>query len=447
MDTFDYSERIALARAAEEAVGDPSRDMRVMGVTGTNGKTTTTHLFAEIMNYAQRSTFVIGTIGGDYTTPPEPELAETLARARDEDYEAVALEVSSHALVQHRVAAVHFAVTAFSNLTQDHLDYHESMESYFAAKKKLFLDYESAASVVNIDTTHGRRLVEEIRRAWPERTVLTVSSHGSHSSHGSYEEADPSERPNLYATDIEGGASGATFTLHIHSDTSNEQHEVKLPLVAAHNIDNALLAAGCAYALGIAPADIVAALSGAAQIPGRLQRVTRTDLDDSAHATDSPTDSTTDPLVFVDYAHTPDALESALKALRPLTEGRIIVVMGCGGDRDRTKRPLMGEIAACEADMVIVTSDNPRSEDSDAIIDEIVAGMYHVAPAHYGCETDRAEAILWAIEEAHPEDIVLIAGKGHETYQIIGDTKADFDDVEQARAALTIRAQQAEVEQ
>ncbi|MCL2818924.1 MAG: UDP-N-acetylmuramoyl-L-alanyl-D-glutamate--2,6-diaminopimelate ligase [Actinomycetia bacterium] len=404
MNSFSDNARIARAFAAQSSYGDPSAALSIVGVTGTNGKTTTVQLIASIMEQVGVKARALGTIGSPLTTLGEPELAQALAKLRVEGVEVVAMEVSSHGLDQHRVDAVQFDVTAFSNLTQDHLDYHHDMESYFAAKKRLFLDLASQTSVIAIDTEYGRDLADQIAQEEPERRIITVGTPDAH----------------LYATDVVEKAAATSFELIIEGVS----YTVAFPLVGYHNVSNALLAAGCTLALGVDASSIAAALESVSQVPGRLQRC----------QSDAPFN------VFVDYAHTPDALERALIALRDITEGKLTVVFGCGGDRDTDKRPKMGSAATDHADKVIVTTDNPRSEDPASIIEEIVAGIDEAPDAAVTTQIDRATAIDQAIAESHAGDTILIAGKGHETYQIFADKTIDFDDVKVAGKALA-RAQ------
>jgi len=404
MNTLSENARIARACAAERSYGDPSRDMSIVGVTGTNGKTTTVHLVAAIMNYAGRCARALGTINSVLTTLGEPELAQALAGMRDEGVEVVAMEVSSHGLAQHRVDGVHFNVTAFSNLTQDHLDYHVDMDDYFNAKKRLFFDLKSEASVINVASDAGRELSDEVREKCPDRTLITVGTPDAH----------------IRGQNLVESLAGTTFDLVIGAHS----YPLVLPLVGKHNVSNALLAAGCAHALGIDGKIIAEALSGAPQVAGRLQRI--------------ETDQALN--VFVDYAHTPDALEHALTTLRTISTGKIRVVFGCGGDRDATKRPLMGSKASFGADYLVITTDNPRSEDPQSIIDDIIAGIDLKQRASCLCEIDRAEAIARAIVEAPDNDTILIAGKGHETYQIFADKTIDFDDTQVALEALAKRS-------
>jgi len=378
------SVRRALGPVAAAVAGDPSRDLAVLGVTGTNGKTTVVHLLAAVLDAAGVPATTIGTLTGARTTPEAPALQESLAAARAEGREAVAMEVSSHALDQHRVDGTRFAVAAFTNLSPDHLDHHRTMEAYFAAKARLFTPELADRAVVCTDSAHGRLL-----RDSAQVPTLGVSL------------AD--------AEDLVLEARGARFTWR--------GRPVHLPLAGAFNVRNALVAAEVAVAAGLAPADVASGLSAAPVVPGRLE----------------PVEAGQPFTVLVDYAHTPDGLGQVVDALRPLTEGRLLVVFGCGGDRDTAKRPLMGA-AAATADRVVLTSDNPRSEDPGAIIEAVRAG---IPPAtDLTVEPDRRSAIALALAEARPGDVVLIAGKGHETTQVVGDRVLPFDDREVARALL-----------
>jgi UDP-N-acetylmuramoyl-L-alanyl-D-glutamate--2,6-diaminopimelate ligase len=379
------SARAAMAPIAAALFGHPSRELTVVGVTGTNGKTTTTFLLQSVLEAHGWPTAVIGTLGGARTTPEAPELQAGLAAARDEGKRAVAMEVSSHALVQHRVDAVDFAVAAFTNLSQDHLDYHGDMQSYFDAKARLFEPGRARAGVVNADDEWGRKLLQQ---------------------------AGIATRPYALA-DAEGlvvTAEGSAFRWH--------GADVRLRLGGRFNVSNALCAATAADLLDVPAPTVAAGLSSLASVPGRFEFV----------------DAGQPFTVVVDYAHTPDGLAAALAAARELGE-RVIVVFGCGGDRDRGKRPLMGAVAAHKADLAVLTSDNPRSEDPLTIIEEVRAG----APGARNLlvEPDRAAAIALAIGEARAGDVVLIAGKGHETGQVMGDETRPFDDRDAAREALS----------
>ncbi len=395
--------RAALARAASVAAGHPSRVMDVVGITGTNGKTTTTYLVDAVLRAAGRTTGMIGTVESRIadesrpaarTTPESVDLQSLLVQMRDAGVSACSMEVSSHAIDLHRVDGVRFSVAAFTNLTQDHLDYHHTLEEYFSVKKRLFTEHDVAHRVVNVDDPLGAQLAQELS------DVLRV---------GTAPEAD------VRASDITLSASGAVFLLQ----TPAGSRTVRLPLAGAYNVSNALVAAGCALSLGIELDTVVAGLESAPQVPGRLERI-----------------ECGQPFaVVVDYAHTPDSLEKAAKAVAAVAEGRTIVVFGCGGDRDPDKRPLMGAAAAHSADFVIVTSDNPRSEDPVGIVLQIEDGLRDAATG-YVVEIDRRRAIERAIGLAKPGDAVLIAGKGHEDYQIFADRTVHFDDREVAREVL-----------
>ncbi len=395
--------RSALAHASAAFYAHPSRDVRVAGITGTNGKTTTTYLLDSIARAAGSQTGIIGTVEtrigeerlpAGRTTPESADLQNTLSRMRDAEVDVVSMEVSSHAIDLRRVDAMHFAVAAFTNLTQDHLDYHHTVEEYFAVKRSLFTELDVAARVVNIDDAHGAGMALDL----PD--VLTVGR------------ADDAE---IRAEDEVLYADRATFTLA----TPTGSIPVELPLAAEYNVSNALVAAGCAIALDIPLDRIAEGLAGAPQVPGRLERV----------ECGQPFS------VFVDYAHTPDSLEKAISAVHDVTPGRVIVVFGCGGDRDPEKRPLMGAAAGRVADMSVITSDNPRSEDPVGIILQIEDGI-RALEAAYEVEVDRRAAIARAFEQAAPGDAVLIAGKGHEDYQIFADRTIHFDDREVAREEL-----------
>lgn len=398
--------RRALALAASAFYGNPSSEMSVVGITGTNGKTTTAYLLEWIFRVAGRAPGVIGTVEtriGDLsipssrTTPESLELQALLAQMRDAGVTDVAMEVSSHAVDLHRIDGTHFAAVAFSNLTQDHLDYHHTLEEYFEAKAALFLDHVVDARVICIDDEWGRKLYSMCLAK--QHSVITVTR-------GSF--------GDLRAIDESFSASGSTFKLRWRGEIV----DVALPLVGAFNIDNAALAAACALAVGIELTTVVEALSSAPQVPGRLERV----------------ESDRGFSVVVDYAHTPDSLEKAIAALREITTGRVLVVFGCGGDRDATKRPLMGR-AALLGDIAIVTSDNPRTEDPRSIVEEVLTGMTGGEDRTVVC-VDRRGAIAEAVSLARPGDVVLIAGKGHEDYQIVGDRILEFDDRVVAREEL-----------
>jgi UDP-N-acetylmuramoyl-L-alanyl-D-glutamate--2,6-diaminopimelate ligase len=396
--------RRALSVLAATYYGDPSRTIDVLGVTGTNGKTTTTRMIAAILEASGRPCGVIGTVGAQFrdrtwtlenTTPLPPELHSLLAQMHELGAWAVAMEVSSHALALDRVEDVHFRVAALTNITRDHLDFHQTLEAYAAAKHRLF--GLAKAAVLNVDDEHGARWYGEIRHRMP---TLSYSLRG---------DAD------LVATHTETDAAGSSFRVN------GVAMRVHLP--GLFNVANALAAIGVAHTLGIDFDTCANGLDTLARVPGRMEHVNGGDID-----------------VVVDYSHTPDSLENALIALRETTGHALAVVFGCGGDRDRGKRPEMGRVAASYADRIYVTSDNPRSESPAAIVAEIETG---IGTHPHVVEVDRRVAILRAIEEALPGDVVLIAGKGHETYQIIGGQTLPFDDADVARQALAARGARA----
>ncbi|HUO48282.1 MAG TPA: UDP-N-acetylmuramoyl-L-alanyl-D-glutamate--2,6-diaminopimelate ligase [Acidimicrobiales bacterium] len=382
--------RPAMARIAAALHGAPSTALVCVGVTGTNGKTTVTHLLGAILDAHGDPAVVIGTLGGARTTPEAPELQRRLAEALSEGRRAAVLEVSSHALTEHRVDGIVFDAAVFTNLSHDHLDHHGTMEAYFEAKASLFVPARARLGVVNADDPHGRRLL-----ARPEIPLVAFSS------------AD--------AADVELTVGRTSFTWR--------GRRLQLPLSGAHNLANALAAATTAEVLGVAPDAIAAGLEQVLPVPGRFEVV------------GPPAPFT----VVVDYAHTPDGLRAALAGARSLAGGaRVLCVFGCGGDRDRAKRPAMGAAAAAGADVVVVTSDNPRSEDPAAIIDEVLAGIDE-GPATVVVEPDRALAIDRAVALAQPGDLVVVAGKGHETVIEAGVRTTPFDDRQVAAAAVTAR--------
>jgi UDP-N-acetylmuramoyl-L-alanyl-D-glutamate--2,6-diaminopimelate ligase len=392
--------RAAMAPAAARFYGDPTADLDVVGVTGTNGKTTTAFLVRALLEADRRPTGLLGTvksvIGGvehevQRTTPEAIDLQRTFRTMLDGGDRAVAMEVSSHALELRRVDAIHFAVAIFTNLTQDHLDFHPTMEDYFAAKRRLFTA-EPRAAVVNVDDDYGARLAAELE----EPVTFGL------------------DRPATYsATEVVTDLHGSRFTV-VGPETTME---VSSPLRGRFNIYNVLAAYAAARVLGVPAATAAAAIETAGQVPGRFETV----------------DEGQPFAVLVDYAHTPDSLENVLGAARVLTAHHLHVVFGCGGDRDRGKRPLMGEIARRLADRVIVTSDNPRSEDPEAIIREILLG----AGDEVSWNVDRRGAIGEAIAGAGAGDVVVIAGKGHEQGQEFAEgQKIPFDDVAVAREVL-----------
>ena len=404
--------RARLGAMADAFHGAPTRAMTTVGVTGTNGKTSTVQLLAQAWTLRGRRAGTIGTLGAGlygeavptgFTTPLVLQLHALLAELRDKGAEAVAMEVSSHALDQGRVDGVHFGVGVFTNLTRDHLDYHGTMDAYGAAKARLFAWPGLDAAVINLDDAFG----DTLHAALPASVrAIGVSSRGH---------AAAAVRAEDIALDI----AGIRFALCI----GETRHPVRSPLLGRFYVDNLLAVAGTLHALGEAPAEIAELLSRLHPVNGRMNRLGG---------------ERGQPLVVVDYAHTPDALEQALSALRAHAEGRVICVFGCGGDRDRGKRPQMAAIAEAHADAVIVTDDNPRTESGDAIVADIFAGFSR--PDAIVIRRDRAAAIAQAIHAAAGGDIVLIAGKGHEPYQEIDGVQHPFDDTATARAVLEARA-------
>jgi UDP-N-acetylmuramoyl-L-alanyl-D-glutamate--2,6-diaminopimelate ligase len=380
--------RAAMGPVAAAVYGHPSTALTIVGITGTNGKTTTAHLLASILRQSGRTTGVIGTLSGAHTTPEAPELQAKLAGFREDGYTAVVMEVSSHALALQRVDGTRFAAAVFTNLGRDHLDLHGSAQAYFRAKARLFTPELSAVGITNIDDAHGRLL----RDAGTIRTVPYSA---------------------LDATDLEVTASSHAFTWR--------GERIEVGLGGSFNVMNSLAAATTASVVEVAPHDIAAGLRSAGPVPGRFERVGG----DERGVT-----------VVVDYAHTPDGLGEVLRAARDVAAGRVIVVFGCGGDRDRAKRPQMGRVAGRLADLVVVTSDNPRSESPAAIIDEVVAGITPADRDHVTVDPDRAAAIAAALDAATDGDVVVVAGKGHETTQTIGDRVIEFDDRDVVRRLL-----------
>jgi UDP-N-acetylmuramoyl-L-alanyl-D-glutamate--2,6-diaminopimelate ligase len=390
--------RAAMAPLAARFWGDPTAKLQVVGVTGTNGKTTTAFLVREILLAADVYCGLLGTVkqvvGGVEkevvrTTPEAIELQKTFRQMLDGGDEACAMEVSSHALALHRADAIHFEVAIFTNLTQDHLDFHADMEDYFLAKRKLF-EAGAKVAIVNVDDPYGRRLAEEFE-------CITFSAEGA--------EADYS------ASEIEFDASGASFSV------SGMRLRTGLP--GHFNVANALGAFAAAEAMGVGSEIAAAGLARAARVPGRFE----------------PIDEGQGFAVLVDYAHTPDSLENVLRAARRLTKGRLISVFGAGGDRDRDKRPKMGRAGGELSDLAVITSDNPRSENPEAIVAEVAAGAEGAAELEV--VVDRREAIALALGRAQPGDTVVIAGKGREQGQEFeGGRKVPFDDREVAREEL-----------
>lgn len=402
--------RRALPTLAAVIYGDPSRYLKLIGVTGTNGKTTTTCLIASILRAAGLRTGTIGTLGAElmgerlpseHTTPEANQLQELLAEMRRRGAEAVAMEVSSHALAQYRTDGCAFDVGVFTNLTQDHLDFHTTLDAYFEAKLRLFREYPLEA---------GKEFVASINRDDPRGEIVARQTRGRVITYGVKSSAD------ITATDLRIEAARTAF----RARTPVGKLDVELQIGGAFQVYNALAAMGVGIGLGISLDVMGEGLFSLATVPGRFERIsTGREFE-----------------VIVDYAHTPDGLENLLASARRLNPSRLIVVFGCGGDRDRTKRPLMGRLAGMGAEVAVVTSDNPRSEEPMAIIEEILAGMNDV-PAKVMVEPDRRKAIEMALCEARSGDIVLIAGKGHEDYQEIQGVKHPFDDREVARELLS----------
>ena len=401
--------RRAMPRIAASFFGHPTDGLVVLGVTGTNGKTTTAFLLESILRADGRDTGLIGTIEtrvgdevqpGVRTTPESLDLQALFARMRERGIDAVAMEVTSHALVLHRVESVRFAAVGFTNLSQDHLDFHPTMESYFAAKSSLFLPERAEKGAINVDDPYGRKLFDS----------CPIEAIGF----GMSEDAD------VCAREVKMEPSGTTITMV----TPVGELEVRTTLIGQFNVSNCLGAAAVALQAGIGLDAIGDGLTSVASVPGRFEVV----------------DAGQPFSVVVDYAHTPDSLDNVLRAARPLADahgGRVLCTFGCGGDRDRSKRALMGSVVAKLADVAVVTSDNPRSEDPEAIIGEILEGV--LATRVEGPDAtlpDRREAISWVLRQAEAGDVVLIAGKGHETGQEFKDHTIPFDDRIVAREVL-----------
>jgi UDP-N-acetylmuramoyl-L-alanyl-D-glutamate--2,6-diaminopimelate ligase len=393
--------RVAMADAAAEFFGHPSRTLTIAGVTGTNGKTTTTFLLFAVMAAAGLRPGLLGTVevrvGGERrpavrTTPEAIDLQRVLREMFDAGDRSCALEATSHGSELRRLQGIHFSALVFTNLSQDHLDLHGTMERYFDAKRRLFVEGEQPPAAVNLGDPYGRRLADELR-ALDRAPLLTFALEG-----------DADVKPEGLELSSRGARFGAAGI------------ELTTPLLGRFNVENVLGTIAVARLLGVPDEAIARGVASVRGVPGRFE----------------PVDEGQPFLVVVDYAHTPDSLETALRTARDLTEGRIICVFGCGGDRDRTKRPLMGRAASEGSDVAIVTSDNPRSEDPDAIIREVLEGV----SGEMEVEPDRALAIARAVEAAGPGDFVLIAGKGHEQGQESGGRTVPFDDREVARDAL-----------
>jgi UDP-N-acetylmuramoyl-L-alanyl-D-glutamate--2,6-diaminopimelate ligase len=386
--------RRAAAIAASVMYGSPEAKLTIAGVTGTNGKTTTAWIMRHLLS-ARYSVALIGTLGifmpdgtlvaESLTTPGPVELARVLSTLVDGGVTAISMEVSSHALDQGRVQALRFDAAVFTNLTRDHLDYHGTIEAYLAAKRSFTeLLRPAGAAIINGDDPAWTGLETSAPRAYR----FSLADRGA----------------EIRARDVRVSAEGTHFVL----DAEGASEVIELPLIGAYNVQNALGAAGACLAIGYSLPEVARLLETVPQVPGRLEKI---------HGNSYT--------VLRDYAHTPDALENVLTTLRPVTEGRLIVLFGAGGDRDRGKRPEMGEIAQRLADVAIVTSDNPRNENPDSIIDEITGGM---RTGEFVRVVNRRDAIAIALEMARPGDVVVLAGKGHETYQIVGSQKLDFDE-------------------
>ena len=414
------SSTAALARIAANRWGRPADAMTMVAITGTNGKTTSTFLVESLARAAGGEPGVLGTVtyrwrdvarAAPFTTPTPLVLHATLAEMRAAGVTHVAMEASSHALALGRLDGIRFRVAAFTNLTQDHLDFHGTMEHYAESKARLFREHLAAdgAGVINMDTEWGAFMLQEVRGR-----AISVSTGGV---------------PDVLVMRSQQTVEGITAELA----TPVGPVHVRSPLIGAFNLENLAVAVGIGVGLGMTPHAIARGLGSVRGVPGRLERVAGHGTGSGGHGFD----------VFVDYAHTPDALERVMAALRPLTRGRLLVVFGCGGDRDKLKRPIMGRAVARDADLAIVTSDNPRTEDPEAIVAMIVAGVRELRTDGFVVEVDRRRAIAAALAAARPGDVVLIAGKGHEDYQIVGKDKQHFDDREEARAALAKLANRA----
>ena len=408
--------RSRMGTMADHFHDHPSAAMTTVGVTGTNGKTSTVQLLAQAWTLRGQKAGTVGTLGAGiwpkivptgFTTPLVLRMHALLAELRDEGAQAVAMEVSSHALDQGRVDGVHFDVGVFTNLTRDHLDYHGDMASYGAAKARLFDWPGLRAAAVNLDDAFGRELFDAVSG---KVRAVGFSSRGAAGA-------------SVRADDVQLDGCGIRFML----DAGGQAHPVRSPLLGRFNVDNLLGVAATLFALGMAPALVAETLSQLAPVDGRMNR-----LGGEAGL----------PLVVIDYAHTPDALEQALASLRAHTVGTLACVFGCGGERDRGKRPQMAEIAERLADRVIVTDDNPRNEDGDVIVADIVAGFADAARVLV--QRDRAAAIASALAAAGSDDVILVAGKGHEPYQEIADIRHAFDDTAVARDLLRRRGQESQ---
>jgi len=422
--------RRALAPASAHFFENPASELSLIGITGTNGKTSTTYLVESILNRAGIPVGVIGTLDIRYagerqpavnTTPESYEIQCNLRAMRDHGVECAVMEVSSHGLALDRVHGCEFSIAALTNVSQDHLDFHDSMDAYRDAKTRLFDTYlrASGSAVVNIDDASADAFVAAAERSGAK--LIRVSRDGESAAEVRLEQS----RIELNGTDARIALPGGALKLRI-------------PLVGDFNLENTLVACGIAVALDIDPKFIAEGVENCPQVPGRVERV--------------QTARESEPMVLVDYAHTPDAIDKLLATLRPLANERLVAVFGCGGDRDRSKRPLMAEAVARWSDRVVATSDNPRSEDPLQILKDVEAGLgalrrveaaeLDATDGSYAMISDRRHAIETAIDIARPGDMVVIAGKGHEDYQIVGPDRLHFDDREEARSALLARMPQ-----
>ena len=400
---------------ANRFFGRPSEQVNVVGVTGTNGKTTVAWLIAQCCELLSESCGYVGTLGSGVgevaggegmTTPGAVELHRKLASFRDAGAQWAAIEVSSHALSQRRVDGVTFDTVMFTNLSRDHLDYHGSMRLYFETKARLFREYPASNRIVNIDSDFGAELASRC-----SQDVLTVSTRFDRVANG---------RPFVFVRSVVASDAGS----HVRIASSWGNGEFQLPLPGDFNVANAVIVLAAMLQHGVSMAQACDVLSAVSAPPGRMERVPASD---------------ELPAVYIDYAHTPEAVDLALSALRQHCTGRLWCVFGCGGDRDAGKRPLMGRVAEKRADVVIITNDNPRSESPAAIFEDILQGLKSADSATV--IEDRAAAIAWAIDNAQQNDVILVAGKGHEDYQLIGDDRIDFSDYGAALANLAKRAE------
>ena len=398
----------ALSHLAVNFFNPCLKRMNIIGITGTNGKTTTSYLIESILKSSHKEVGVIGTVSyrfcgkefkADMTTPESLELMNILRDMSDSGVDYVVMEVSSHSLVQERVIDCPFKVAVFTNITRDHLDYHGSIQEYFNAKKKLFLEYNPSFCVINLDDPFGRLLIKEIKDS-------VVISYGLKDG-------------DIRAKNVHINRQGIKAEILL----PNESVRICSPLLGGFNLYNILASAGVSYCLGIEPSYIREGINSLNRVPGRMELIKNPG----------------SPFVVIDYAHTPDALFKVLDTLRSLFDKRIITVFGCGGDRDKGKREEMGKVAAMYSDFVIITSDNPRSEDPFSIMKQIEKGVRQIKDSHYLLEVKREDAIKKAIDIAKDEDVILVAGKGHEKYQIIGDKKIPFDDKAVVKHMLSLK--------